>query len=173
MVAQSANHFAQQSASNDGRGPQRGCAARPACATARWHRGAVPGGPDQASPRHALHAAHVSAHARLLAQRRWATSGAGVAGIGAAGDAQPHAQGSADACAAAPKSPAGDAGWLPWLALGGSVAALVGAGVERRRASDANQTGLAEARIPFTAIVLYVLAAVLAALAIYLFLGQF
>jgi cobalamin biosynthesis Mg chelatase CobN len=172
MVGQSIDNPAQQSASNDGRGPQRGCAVRPACANARWHRGAMPGGPDHALPGHALDAAHVSAHARLLAQRRWGTPGAAETAASTVGDSQRHAHASADASAAAPKSPAGDAGWLPWLALGGSIAALIGAEIERRRASDEAQAGPAEAGIPFTAMVLYVLAALLAALAIYLFLGQ-
>ncbi len=176
-MAQSANHSAQQSASNDGRGPQRGCAARPACADARWHRGVIPGGPDHPLPEHAQDAAHVSSHARLLAQRRWGTPNAGVTGPGSAsastvGGSQRHAHASADACEAAPKSLAGDAGWLPWLALGGSVAALIGAEAERRRASDAAQTRPTEAGIPFTAFVLYIVAALLAVLALYLFVRR-
>jgi hypothetical protein len=132
----------------------------------------MPGGPDHASPGHAMDDAQVSSHARVLARRRWGAASAGVtgagsAGNGAAGDAPPHAHASASA-AAQPKL----AGWLPWLALGGSVAALIGAEVERRRTSDGAQANPGEAGIPFTAIVLYVLAALLAGLAIYLFLGR-
>jgi hypothetical protein len=62
--------------------------------------------------------------------------------------------------------------WLPWLALGGSVAALIGAEAPRRRASDAAQTRPTEAGIPFTAFVLYIVATLLAVLAIYLFVRR-
>lgn len=156
-MTQSANNSAQQSAS--------------AMANARWHRGATLGGPDYALPGPALDAAHVSSHARALAQRRWGTPDAGETSAGTAGDSQRHAHGSADAsaCAAAPPKPAGDAAWLPWLALGGSIAALIGAEVERRRACDAAHANPTEAGIPFTAILLYLLAAVLAVLAACLF----
>lgn len=160
-MTQLANNSAQQSAS--------------AMANARWHRMATPGGPDHAVPDHALpghalDAAHVSSHARLLAQRRWGTPSAGETSAGTAGNSQRHAHASADACAAAPKSPAGNPGWLPWPAVGGSIAALIGAEIERRRASDAAIGNPAEAGIPFTAILLYLLAAALAALALYLLL---
>ncbi len=162
-MGQSINNSAQLSAS--------------AMANARWHRGAMPGGPDHALPGHVLDAAHVSAHARLLAQRRWGgpsagAAGTGTAGNGAAGNAQPHAHGTTGVSAASPANPAGGAGWLPWLALGGSAAALTGAEVERRRANREAQGNPAGARIPLAVVVLYVIAAVLAALAIYLFLGQ-
>ncbi len=168
-MTQSANHSARQSAANEGRGPQRGCAARPACANAPWRRGATPDGPDHALPGHVLDAAHVSSHAGLLAQRRWGTPGAGETSAGTVGDSQRHAHASADASAAAPKSPAGDAGWLPWLALGGSVAALIGAEAERRRASSPPPESAPGDGIFFIAIALYILAAVLAVLAACLF----
>jgi hypothetical protein len=127
----------------------------------------VPGVPDHASPRHALDAAHVSAHARLLAQRRWGTGCAA-----ATCDAQPHAHAITSASAPALDAAIGAVDWLPWLALGGSVAALIGAEAPRRRASDAAQTRPTEAGIPFTAFVLYIVATLLAVLAIYLFVRR-
>jgi hypothetical protein len=179
VVAQSANHFAQQSASNDGRGPQRGCAARPACANARWRRGAIPGGPDHASPGHALDDAQVSSHARVLAQRRWGgpsagAAGTGTSGNGAAGNAQPHAHGTTGASAAAPPNPAaGGAGWLPWLALGGSLAALIAAEAVRRHVqASAEGHATPVGGIPLTAFVLYIVAALLAVLALCLFVRR-
>jgi hypothetical protein len=149
MVAQSANHFAQQSAS--------------AMANARWHRGAMTGGPG-----HALDAAQVSSHARLMAQRRWGTGCAATAC-----DAQSHAHATTSASAPALVAAAGAVDWLPWLALGGSLAALIAAEAVRRHVqagADGHVTPVGG--IPLTAFVLYIVAALLAVLALYLFVRR-
>ncbi|MGH9535716.1 MAG: DUF4199 domain-containing protein [Terriglobales bacterium] len=112
-----------------------------AMANARWHSGDSQDAPTQP---------HVSSHARNLARLRW-----GTARAGAAHDAQPHVH------QPAVTVPATGGGVLPWLALGGSGLAFILAGMERKQSEGG--------RISGTAVVLYIVAGLLFALAIYLF----
>lgn len=115
-----------------------------AMANARWQSGGSPDAPTRAQ---------ISSHARNLAQLRWGTAGGGVAH-----DAQPHAH---QPSAAVPGT---GGGVLPWLALGGSGLAFVLAERERKQSEGGEVSG--------TAVFLYIVAAVLFGLAIYLFLRR-
>ncbi len=115
-----------------------------AMANARWQGGGSPDAPAQAL---------ISSHARDLAQLRWGTAGGGVAH-----SAHPIAHQPAVAV------PVIGGGMLPWLALGGSGLAVILAERERKRSEGGEISG--------TAVFLYIVAAVLFGLAIYLFLRR-
>ncbi len=114
-----------------------------AMANARWQGGGLRDLPTQA---------HLTSHARILAQLRW-----GAASDGTALNTKPDAHQSAAATPAI-------GGALPWLALAGSGLAFILAGMERKQSEGGEISG--------TAVFLYIVAAVLFGLAVYLFLRR-